>query len=225
MNKIITGVLEKGSVQEDSLSRDNREVLKIYRKQMSRRNLSNVELRPRQQQLMDNISTPSGREIIWIIGRKGNEGKTWFQEYIESFYGYARVVRLELKMKTANVLHVLTKRPSCTTDIFLFNEPRAVNYESCNYSILESIKDGTAVSSKYNNDVMRFKIPNVVIVFSNHLPRTKELSKDRWKIFTIVKAGLKDITLRIWKHQHGDKTYQQNNVKNDNDGNNDNEDI
>ena len=81
--KIITSVLEKGSVQEDSLSKDNREVLKIYRKQMSRRNLSNVELRPWQQQLMDNISTPSDREIIWIIGRKGNEGKTWFQEYIE----------------------------------------------------------------------------------------------------------------------------------------------
>ena len=204
---------------------DNREVLKIYRKQMSRHNLFNAKLRSWQKQLMNNISTPSDREIIWIMGRKGNEGKTWFQEYIESFYGYARVVRLDLKMKTANVLHVLTKRPLCTTDIFLFNEPRAVNHESCNYSILESIKDGTAVSSKYNNDVMRFKIPNVVIVFSNHLPRTKELSKDRWKIFTIVKAGLKDITLRVWKHQYDDKTYQQDNIKKDNDDNNDNEDI
>ena len=40
--KIITAVLEEGSVEEDSLSKDNREVLKIYRKQMSRRNLSNV---------------------------------------------------------------------------------------------------------------------------------------------------------------------------------------
>ena len=174
---------------------------------------------------MDNISTPSDREITWIIGQKGNEGKTWFQEYLESFDGYARVVRLDLKMKTANVLHELTKRPLCTTYIFLFNEPRAVNHESCNYSILESIKDGTAVSSKYNNDVMRFKIPNVVIVFSNNIPRTKELSKDRWKIFTIVKAGLKDITLRVWKHQHDDKTYQQDNIKKDNDDNNDNEDI
>ena len=71
---------------------------------------------------------------------------------------------------------------------------------------------------------MHFKIPNVVIVFSNHIPSTKE-SKDRWKIFTIVKAGLKDITLRVWKHQHGDKTYQQNNVKKDNDENNDDDDI
>ena len=90
----------------------------------------------------------------------------------------------------------------CTTDIYLFNEPRAVTHESCNYSILESIKDGTAVSSKYNNDVMRFKIPNVVIVFSNHIPNTKELSKDRWKIVSIVKAGLKNVTMQVWKSQH-----------------------
>lgn len=203
--KIITNVLEKGSVREESLSKENREALKLYRKQMSMLNLPNIELRVWQQKLMNNISTPSDREVIWIIGQKGNEGKTWFQEYLESFYGYARVVRLDLKMKTSNVLHVLTKRPLSTTDIFLFNEPRAVTYESCNYSILESIKDGTAVSSKYNNDVMRFKIPNVVVVFSNHMPSTKELSKDRWKVYRILKAGLKDITLDVWKSQHGDK--------------------
>ena len=97
-------------------------------------------------------------------------------------------------MKTANVLHVLSTLS--TTDIFLINVPRAITHESCNYSILESIKDGTAVSSKYNN-VIRFKIPNVVVVFSNHMPNTKELSKDLWKILRIVKAGLKDITMQI----------------------------
>ena len=68
----------------------------------------------------------------------------------ETFHGYSRVVRLDWKMKTANVLHVLTKQPLSTKDIFLFNEPRATSHESCNYSILESIKDGTAISSKYN---------------------------------------------------------------------------
>ena len=73
--------------------------------------------------------------------------------------------------------------------------------ESCNYSILESIKDGSAVSSKYNNEGMRFKIPNVV-VFSNHMPNTRELSKDRWEVFRIVNAGLKDITIQVWKTQH-----------------------
>ena len=83
-------------------------------------------------------------------------------------------------MKTANVLHVLTKQPLSTKDIFLFSEPRATSHESCNYSILESIKDGTAVSSKYNNDVTRFKIPSVVVVYNSR--RNSTVSKDRYKI-------------------------------------------
>ena len=84
--RIIASVLEKGSAREDSLSKNNREVLKLYRKQVSMRNqLSSTELRLWQQQLMDNISSPSDREIIWVIGQKGNEGKTWFQEYVETF--------------------------------------------------------------------------------------------------------------------------------------------
>ena len=88
---------------------------------------------------MNMIATPTEREVIWVQGIKGNEGKSWFQDYLTSFYGHARVLRLYLKMKTANVLHVLTKRPLSSTDIFLFNEPRAINYESCNYRILESL--------------------------------------------------------------------------------------
>ena len=55
---------------------------------------------------------------------------------------------------------------------------------------------------------MQFKIPNVVVVFSNHMPITRALSKDRWKIFRIVNAGLKDITIQVWKHR--DKTFESN---------------
>ena len=66
---------------------------------------------------------------------------------------------------------------------------------------------------------MRFKIPNVVVVFSNHMPSTKELSKDRWKIFQIVMFGLKDITINVWKSQHGNKSYK-NTLKGDDDDDN-----
>ena len=57
--KIISNILEKGSAREDSLSKNNKEALKFYRKQMSMRNLSNTELRIWQQQLMNNIYSPS----------------------------------------------------------------------------------------------------------------------------------------------------------------------
>ena len=45
--------------------------------------VENVILRPWQEGLLNYIK-PSDREIIWVIGRKGNEGKSWFQEFLAS---------------------------------------------------------------------------------------------------------------------------------------------
>ena len=64
---------------------------------------------------------------------------------------------------------------------------------------------------------MRFKISNVVVAFSNHMPNTREISKDRWKIFRIVNAGIKDITIQVWKTLHGNKTFGGNLKKDDDD--------
>ena len=167
---------------------------------------------------MNIIATPTEREVIWVQGIKGNEGKSWFQDYLTSFCGHPRVVRLDLKMMTANILHVLTKRPLSSTDIFLFNETRAINYESCNYSILESIKDGIAVASKYNGDFLQFKVPNVVIAFSNTQPKMKQLSRDRWHVLRIRKDGLNDITDRLWKIQKEAKhpiAYRKEDIQED----------
>ena len=123
--RAIWKIQEHGSVRVACacacLSKDNREALEMYRKNTPMRNLSNGELRIWQQQLLDNISAPSDREVIWVWGQTGNEGKTWFQGYLEIPYGYARVIRLDLKMKTANGLHALTKQPWSTKDIFLLN--------------------------------------------------------------------------------------------------------
>ena len=125
------------------------------------------------------------------LGSRGNEGKSWFQSYLETFYGYSRVVRLDLRNKTSNILYALSKRPLQTTDIFLFNDTRAGNSSDQNYTVLEQIKDGCAVSSKYNSTVLSFKVPNLVIVFSNVKPNTANLSVDRWRIYSITKDGLR----------------------------------
>ena len=102
---------------------------------------------------------------------------------MEDLYGYDRVVKLTADLRTKDLLRALTKRPLATIDIFLFNLPRAVN--SCNYYILESLKDGKAVSSKYDNEILRFKIPNIVAVFSNDMPEWEKVSFDRWIAFRI----------------------------------------
>ena len=157
-------------------------------------------MRPWQEQALQLIETPTERKVIWMVGRIGNEGKSWFQCYIEAYYGFHRVVRIDLRMKHANVCQVLKKRNLASINVFLFNDSRSVSGEELNfYRILEDIKDGQATTSKYDNDNIRFKTPNTLMVFSNVYPNTKKLSRDRWDIYNVNKNGLNNVTQQIMK--------------------------
>ena len=190
LGKQISNIIDEGIVREESLTNERKKALMLYRKTKPSIEIANVHLRPWQEALMSMIMIPSQRTVFWIIGSRGNEGKSWFQGYLETFYGYARVVRLELSNTSSNILHALSKRPLSTTDIFLFNDTRATSSLSQNYSILENIKDGSAISSKYNSEIIRFKTPNSVIVFTNNQPDKHRLSADRWRVYSINKDGL-----------------------------------
>ena len=196
LGKQIAAIIDKGVVREESLANARKEALDLYRKQMPRIDIQSVQLRPWQAGLMTITQHPSQREIIWICGFNGNEGKSWFQGYLESFYGYARVARLDLRDKTGNILHTLSKRPLQTTDIFLFNDTRATDHHWQNYAVLEHIKDGSAISPKYNSKVLSFKTPNILILFSNSRPDSSQLSRDRWRIYSINKDGLQCLNKR-----------------------------
>ena len=195
-------------IAEESLERMDKEALDLYRKQSTHFSLEGIELRPWQNALFQLIQHPSRREIIWVKGVKGNEGKTWFQNYIQSLFGCGRVAQLDLKAKTASALHALRKFPLATIDIFFFNVTRAINYETCCYNVLELVKDGMATASKFNSEVIRFRTPNIVVVFSNHDPDVKQLSKDRWKIYYITKDGLNSHEARIWNARHTKRVCQ-----------------
>ena len=137
--------------------------------------------------MLSHISSLTDRKVIWVLGAKCGEGKSWFQEYVQSLYGYKRVVAgMNIKVKTASLAHALQKRPLATTDIFMFNIGKSkTKYEKVNYELLEHIKDGRVFASKYNSQELKFKTPNTVVVFSNNAPDVKELARDRWNIFSI----------------------------------------
>ena len=183
LGKQILTIMTENDIPEDSLSRECKEALYLYRNQMPWMNIHSVKLRSWQQQLLDYIKTPSEREVIWVIGKNGNEGKTWFQHYLETAYGYSRVVQLDLKMGTSILFHILKKRSLNSVDIFLFNSNRSSRRQQSNYFIVESIKDGRVTS--VNNDVINVKTPNIVIVFSNFMPQWEKLTTDRWKAFRV----------------------------------------
>ena len=200
LGKQIYNILEEDVIQEASLTREYKLALDLYRKQRPKFDIVNKVLRPWQEQALKLIEHPSERQVIWINGRQGNEGKTWFQCYLESYFGFNRVFRTDLRIKHANVCNILKKRNLGTVDIFLFNDSRSVTDEEMNlYRILEDIKDGQATASKYNNDNIRFKTPNILMVFSNCYPNTKKLSKDRWIIYNANQNGLNDVTMNVMK--------------------------
>ena len=192
-------IISKGSVREESLTKNYKEALDLYRKQRPRfNNILAITLRSWQEQALQLITSPTERKIIWLTGRQGNEGKSWFQCYIEAYYGFHRVTRIDLRIGHANICQVLKKQSLASIDIFLFNDSRSVAGDKLNfYRILEDIKDGLATTSKYNNVNIRFKTPNTLLVFSNIFPNTKKLSRDRWEIYDINSDKLANVSEQV----------------------------
>ena len=193
--KILYQSMYDMDIAEESLRPEFKEMLELYRKQREYMNINQVILRPWQQSLLEYMK-PSDREIIWVIGKKGNEGKTWFQKYMESKYGWSKIIcGINLKMKGGSICQLLRKRSLLTTDIFLFDVGKAKTEEGINYDVLESIKNGWITADKYNSEQFRCHTPNTVVVFSNEKPDIKEAVKDRWKILQIKGETIHQVVL------------------------------
>ena len=194
LGKIIYEEIEEHEISEESLRREYKEAKELYIKHKKNIDLDNVILRLWQKALLEYIK-PSTREVIWVIGKHGNEGKSWFQEYMESKFGWEKVIcGMDIKMKKGSICHVLSKRSLMTIDTFLFDVGKANTDDGVNYELLEKIKNGRTVAAKFDSKELKFKTPNTLVVFSNEKPDVKELSKDRWKIFRIRDDDLIDVT-------------------------------
>ena len=185
LGRKIKEIMDKNpQFNENGLSKDNKEALEIFNLYGKSRNNMKVDWRGWQEELRKYLKKPSDREIIWVIGKSGNQGKSFFQEQIREEFGYDKVCSIEISDSPKNIFYILKK--SCSTaNIFLFNLPRATVLERENYKILENIKDGAAIAGKYHSTRITFNKPNVVMVFSNYAPETDALSSDRWTIFNI----------------------------------------
>ena len=186
MGKMVYEILNKdGRIKEQALSPEKKEALKIYIRD-SPLNISNdVNLNMWQSQLMNYFDTPTDRHVIWIVGKNGGEGKTYFQKFILKFYGIRRVIITDLNSKSKNINYLISTQSTTCKDIFLFNINRTINDCDIAYNTLESIKDGFLTSSKYHSQTIKLKTPNIVMVFSNSFPDEKQLSHDRWIIHEI----------------------------------------
>ena len=194
LGREVHNYIDEAKIIQESLSKERQDALNLYIKQKQRLHQENTKLRLWQQSLLDYIK-PTDREVIWVRGINGNEGKTWFQQFLKERYGWSKAVTgMDIKAKNSSLCHALRKRSLATSDIFLFNVGKAKTEADVNYEVLEKIKDGQIFASKYDSTELQFKTPNIVVVFSNDRPKIKQLALDRWKIFIIQDNELIDLT-------------------------------
>ena len=75
LGKNISSILDEGVVREESLTKEHKLALDIYRREEPRCDISTVHLRPWQEEALKLIDSPSERQVIWIVGRQGHERK------------------------------------------------------------------------------------------------------------------------------------------------------
>ena len=211
LGKDIYKMIGEGIAPYQALPNDMKDALDTYMEhQEDFTDVGNVELKPWQNELMKYIE-PHDREIIWVVGKDGNEGKSWFQKYVKSVFGTRRVVSgIDIKSNSASIFQALRKCSIVTADIFLFNIGKSMNkFDQINYDALEKMKDGEAFASKYNSQQMKIRVPNVVMVFSNSPPDFKELAKVRFRVFNINNNQLEKKRKNIVESKY-DKEKKEN---------------
>ena len=186
-------ILGETDIEQGSLALDRKEALDIYMTHKSDYFTDKVvQLKPWQESLLEYVQKPCDREIFWVVGKGGNEGKSWFQKYVKSWLGARRVVTgIDIKANNASIFQALRKCPIVTADIFLFNIGKSKKkFDVINYDALEAMKDGEAFASKYDSQQLKIRVPNVVMVFSNSPPNISQLAKVRFEVFYIEKDQL-----------------------------------
>ena len=188
----ISNILCEGKINEECLTREHKHALELYRQKRLRLDINEAILRPWQKDAFDLFKQiPDDRTVHWICDKEGNSGKSWFQNYVQAYFGYNRVFQCDLRMGHRDICHIMRKRSISTIDIFLFNDSRSASGSEVNlYRILDNIKDGQAMASKYDGNIISFKTPNIVMIFSTVYPNLNKLSGDRWRIYDVNRDKL-----------------------------------
>ena len=114
-------IIAEDDISEESIPPVYKDSLNLFVKQKQIMDQQNIILREWQEDLLNKIENPTYRDVIWVKGANGCEGKSWFQGYVETKFGWNRVVSgMDIKAKNSSICHALGKRPLTTTDIFFY---------------------------------------------------------------------------------------------------------
>ena len=67
-----------------------------------------AKIKPWQKEVMTFIAQPSYWQVIWVVGQKEGEGKTFQQHYRKYYYSDQCVIATDIATDTMNLTHFLT---------------------------------------------------------------------------------------------------------------------
>ena len=76
-------LINKNGIHQESLRSEYKEALDLHLKKSVKSFPENIELKPWQISLLEEVKIPTERKVIWVVGKSCGEGKTWLQNYIK----------------------------------------------------------------------------------------------------------------------------------------------
>lgn len=150
-------------------------------------------LKPWQNDLLWQVDKYDDRRIHVIIDKSGNSGKTSLMKYVY-------VKKLGMLVPPMNCMEDLVQ--FCMNfpnkPLYVIDMPRSMpkKHLASMYAGIETIKSGILYDKRYQGRFMLMDEPNVVVC-TNVEPKSKYLSVDRWKLWTIVDEELVDYVVDV----------------------------
>lgn len=143
-------------------------------KQFHKDKLSNLQLYPWQEAIIQGVTAESTeRTIYWVWSDAGNMGKSVFSKYLGLFHD-----ALVFESGKKNDIHYIFSKNRKRIVAIDFARSTKVEHMEHFYSIAETLKNGVMTVGKYDGDVIWF-VPPHIIFFANFGPDHSKWSEDR----------------------------------------------
>lgn len=164
-------------------------------KKISEEEVGDPRLLPWQKLLLEELNRkPDSRKIIWYVDPAGCSGKTTISRYLS--LDSQNVICFE-NGKSADAKHAFNGQKIVIIDLARSSE------QHINYEIMETLKNGSFFSPKYNSRYKHAGIPHLV-VFANFYPDKDKMSADRWDIRILHNVNVEKDLLDI----HASEVYE-----------------
>ena len=142
---------------------------------------STGNLLPWQAQLFRMLQRPfNDREIIVVLDRDGNQGKSWFCQWYESIYPDTTLLLENDEEEELKYIASQIKSPH----VVFFDLVRA-DMECIQYPVLEHFKDGYFHSVKYDCRQVWWEFNPHIVVFTKNELNWMNCSADRWVVMEL----------------------------------------